>query len=308
MNINKLVVGLLSVGFCCGCFAGEAVSGPNGKVDFSTGNMDGNSGNNFMGSFAFPLGTNFGFQVDALFTDVADRDFYGTGAHLFWRDSEKGFFGIVAGGVHEEYLESWAGGLEGELYLGDFTLGAQGGVANMDYDLGALPFFNTDQTEYYAIADVGFYPTDNLLLSLSHTRAFGNGMTQAQVEYQTPLAGVSLFADVGQGEYNYDHALVGIRYYFGAKEKSLKCRHRQDDPQNMLNAILYNVGTSSAEFGSKMEEFYRRLFDDSLRSGGGSFGAIGGSFGAIGGSGGSSWSSDRFSDTFSVDSDIIAIP
>ena len=308
--MNKLIVVFLGLSLGGVCFAGDAVSAPNGKVSISTGSLDSYTEKSFMGSFTVPLGTNFGFQADVLYSDIDDTDLYGAGAHLFWRDSDKGLLGITLGGVHQEYVDAWSAGLEGEYYLGNFTLGARGGFAALDFAGGPFPFFDTDQDDYYVAAEVGFYPIDNLLLSLSHTFAFGNGLTQGKLEYQTPLRGVSLYADFGQGDNNYDHALVGLRYYFGEKDKSLKNRHRQDDPANMLNPILYHIGTSSAEFGNKMEEYHHRLFDDSLRSGGfsGDAGPFSGGSGGSGGGSGGSWSAFRFSDTFSVDSDITAIP
>jgi len=302
--LNKLFVVFLSVSLGGICFAGDAVSAPNGKMGVSTGSMDSHARKNFMGSFTVPLGTNFGFQADVLYNDVAETEFYGAGAHLFWRDSDFGLMGITLGGIHGDNVDSWSAGLEGEYYLGNCTLGARGGIAGLDLAFGPVPFFDTDQEEYYAAAEAGFYPVDDLLLSVSHTYVFGNGLTQGKLEYQTPLNGVSFFVDIGQGENNYDHALVGLQWYFGGGDKSLKSRHRQDDPANMLNSILYNIGTSAAEFNSNAKEYYHRLFDDSLRSGGGSLGFSGGSSGDSGGS----WSTFRFSDTFSASSDIIVMP
>jgi len=51
-------------------------------------------------------------------------------------------------------------------------------------------------------------------------------------EFQPGFAavpGLSFFADGEIGEDDYYSALAGIRYYFGPT-KSLKNRHRQDDP------------------------------------------------------------------------------
>ena len=243
----------MSMGVGAFSYAGDAVSGPNGKAGVSIGEMDGESGNRFEGSFSIPMGSGFGAQVDALYTDVYDLNFYGMGAHLFWRDSEKGLLGVTAGAIHEDdILDSWAGGVEGEYYLGSFTLGAQGGFANIDYQIGSLSFIETDETGTYASGQAGYYLLDDLLLSLSYTHALDNGLVQCQIEYQTPLNGMSLFADVAQGNDDYDHALLGIRYYFG-KQKSLKLRHRQDDPPNVLHSIMYNIGTYGAEFNKKAE-------------------------------------------------------
>ncbi len=97
--------------------AGEAVSGLNGKLAYSGGSMEGDTGQNGLGSFSFPITHNFGFQADGLYTDVSDREFYGAGAHLFWRDWDRGLLGIAGGTVHEDDLDSGLIGLEGECYL-----------------------------------------------------------------------------------------------------------------------------------------------------------------------------------------------
>ena len=62
------------------------------------------------------------------------------------------------------------------------------------------------------------------------------GWYGGRVEYQPALdalPGLSFFADVADGEKSYDHAVAGIRFYFGTN-KSLIKRHREDDPANSL--------------------------------------------------------------------------
>ena len=51
-------------------------------------------------------------------------------------------------------------------------------------------------------------------------------------EYQA-MASVSIFADLATGEDDYEHVLVGAKYYFGG-DKSLIKRHREDDPPNNI--------------------------------------------------------------------------
>jgi len=48
--------------------------------------------------------------------------------------------------------------------------------------------------------------------------------------------------------------LVGLRYYFG-QEKSLKLRHRQDDPPNILYTIQSQIGIYGAEFNQRAGEY-----------------------------------------------------
>jgi hypothetical protein len=59
-----------------------------------------------------------------------------------------------------------------------------------------------------------------------------------------------LTAEAALGNHGYDHLLFGIRYYFGAN-KSLRARHREDDPPGLMHQILYGLGLYGAEFNHK---------------------------------------------------------
>jgi len=246
--MRKIIAVVMSLVVCSiSVMAGEAVSEANGKVDFSLGNMDSDLGGNLTGSYTMPLSSNIGFQVDGLYTHVSDRSFLGAGAHLFWRDSEIGLIGLTVGGIYQEDVYGLSAGVEAEYYLGLATLGLRGGVAKVKFDSRMAPVVSKDPADYYAGADLGIYPLTNLLVSLSYTRAFDDNLLQAGVEYLTPLENVSLFVDVARGGHDYEHALFGVRYYFGG-DKSLKSRHREDDPPNMLKGLLYSMGLYGAEY------------------------------------------------------------
>ena len=63
----------------------------------------------------------------------------------------------------------------------------------------------------------------------------GDFLGSLGVEYQLDLAwasGLCVFAEGAIGEGSYDRWYGGIRYYFGSK-KSLKLRHRTDDPSSL---------------------------------------------------------------------------
>lgn len=278
----KLFLSVLMTGVVgATAWAGDAVSGINGKLGYLAGDMDGNRGNNVEGSISLPVGRQYGVQVDALYSDVSGRDFYGLGSHLFWRNSTNGLLGITCGAVREnDLLDSWAGGVEGEYYLGKFTFGSQMGLANINYQGGPLPFIETDKTDFYVSGSVGYYPMDNLLLSFSYTQSMDNGMGRFQVEHQTHFPGVCVYGDVAVGEYDYSHTMIGVRYYFG-KKKNLILRHREDDPNNYLKNMLYTIGSYGAEFNSNANRYVA-----SGGSGGGSDGGYGLIISIIGGSSG----------------------
>ena len=66
------------------------------------------------------------------------------------------------------------------------------------------------------------------------------------IEYQTRVEGLSLFANASKGDNDYDHVIGGIRYYFG-KQKSLIERHRKDDPPSLLFAGASELARATEE-------------------------------------------------------------
>jgi hypothetical protein len=251
---NMAILVILCIGSVAA--AGEAVSEVNGKVGYAGGSMEGDWGNNAFASGSVPLTTNLGFQLDGLYTDVSDRDFYGSAAHLFWRDSDKGLLGLVGGGIDEDDITSLRGGVEGEYYVKQFTLSASVGVASLEYENGPYPFIDDDVTDFFAGAGVRYYPWEDLMFSVSYLHAFDNGLVLGTAEYQTPIPGLSVFAQVAGGDHDYDHALFGVQFYLGSR-KSLMLRHRADDPPSLVPDILYGVGLYGAEYHKQARAFVR---------------------------------------------------
>ncbi len=71
-----------------------AVSTPNAKIE-SAGGSSGSSGAGYQaGAIALPLGTDFGFQADALIGERATGQFAGGAGHFFWRDPAIGSMGV----------------------------------------------------------------------------------------------------------------------------------------------------------------------------------------------------------------------
>jgi len=246
-------------------FAGDAVSSLNGKMDFSYGDMDSNRGRSLTGSINIPLAKYWGLQANGLYTHVSQRSFYGTGLQLFWRNSDKGLIGVGVAGVHNSDIDSYIGGMVGEYYLGNFTLGVKAGVANIDYAIGPVPFIETDETDPYVGASIGFYPIENLLLEASYSYSFDNNLYACKIEYQTPIQGFSVFVDLSTGDQDYDQSLLGIRYYFG-KGKSLIKRHREDDLQNNVTHVINNIGTYGAEYKKEAKAYNEkaRAYNESI--------------------------------------------
>ena len=55
-----------------------------------------------------------------------------------------------------------------------------------------------------------------------------------------------MFANASTGDNDYNHAIGGIRYYFG-KQKSLIERHRKDDPPNLLFVGASEIARATEE-------------------------------------------------------------
>lgn len=254
-----------------GTVAAEAVSGVNGKVDFSAGNLDGWDGKVAGGSVAGRLTEDFGWQGDALWSRIGGQDFYGLGGHLFWRDPQRALLGITGSGIQRDGVDSYQIGIEGEYYLPRMTWLAGAGYANVKYDQ-PVPFIDSDAKGSYLTAQVRYYLTDDLALSVGGLHALDNNLGIASAEYQTPVAGLSLFATAAKGDNDYDHAMVGIRYYLG-KSKSLMSRHRTDDPENSTSTNLWVLGTYGAEYNKKMASYVESLGSGSTGSSG-SFGSV----------------------------------
>ncbi|MEN6333269.1 MAG: hypothetical protein ABFE01_03355 [Phycisphaerales bacterium] len=229
--------------------AGEAVSGLNGKIAYSGGSMEGDCGQNGTGSVSLPLGDNFGLQADGLYTNVSDRDFYGAGGHLFWRDWDKGLLGVTGATLQEDEISAGLVAAETECYLSRFTLAAGAGVATIDYD-ESVPFIDSDPTNFYGSLGLRYYPLDDLMLAGSYVYVFDNSLVLGELEYQTPIHGLTFFAEFAGGENDYEHALFGVQFYLG-KSKTLIRRHREDDPPSIVRQALYAVGTYGAEYNKK---------------------------------------------------------
>lgn len=204
---------------------GPAVSGPNGKLSLQGGAVDGDGTGLVVGSGSLPLGRSFGAQLDGA-AGAVDGDFYGAvGGHIFWRDPEAALVGLTASHATLDDTDMQRYGAEAELYLPQVTFGVRAGYQTGDVDNG-----------FFGNGDVSWYVTDDLRLSIGGGYASHEGFGRAGVEFQPGIAalpGLAFFADGEVGENGYDRVLAGFRYYFG-DTKSLKLRHRQDDPGDIV--------------------------------------------------------------------------
>ncbi len=212
-----------------------AVSGVNGKLAFEGGAWDANGFNNEeliqgIGSLSMPLGCMFGLQLDAGAGEFGDANSVGVGGHLFMRDPNSYLFGVHA--TYEDWsfnapaldVESVKIGAEAELYLGNVSLEAWAGVEDT----------NRTSSDFFGKLTAAFYVTDDLRLAagVRHSNDVTSGVIGA--EWQMPDMPLALTADAEFGENDYQAFSIGAKFYFGAEQKSLINRHRQDDPDDGL--------------------------------------------------------------------------
>ncbi len=217
-----------------------AVSTLNGKFEFDAGVLTlpapGFAGR-AAGAVTLPVGTQFGLQADFSAASAGGTTF-GAALHLFSRDPASHLIGGTLGVMRTPGATVLAAGPEAELYFDRWTIEAWGGVSF------ARPAVGPDRVRPFGMADVAFYPHDNLRLSLGLSMLDGYGAVHAGAEYM--LDGfdmpVSLTADARLGQDGAILATVGLRGYFGAAPKPLIDRHRQDDPTDRGSALYAAAG------------------------------------------------------------------
>lgn len=257
--------GLIKVGatigavFCVQCFLassglaeGPAVSSPNGKLDLAigAGSEDESGLFKFGGSLSLPFGDDFGAQVDVSIQGLDDPA-VSAALHLFTRDPSSHLIGVTAGVVHTDAATMGAIGVEGELYLDRISLEGWVGYAGLDYSDSVA----VDKNGLFALADIAFYPTDDLRLSLGVASVLEYESVSLGAEYQLPDMPLSLTADVRLGEDGATRAMAGLRFYIGQDGKSLIDRHRQDDPRDRGFDLFAAAGRQVLERDAVASDF-----------------------------------------------------
>ena len=247
-------------------FSGEAVSALNAKIEAGgfhisfddNGNDDTDlesaHGYSVQGAVSLPLGSQFGLQIDAgalhgsadanspAGSQGLDMEAYGLGGHLFWRDPGTGLLGVYAHQTEYDIegvdITHRRFGVSGEAYLGNVTLKGFGGQDHVKYDSF------TDGTYWAASGEVDFYITDDFMLKAGVEHSFNatSGFAGIEAAFSSSSVASSLFADVSFGN-SGTTAMAGLRFYFGPEAKSLKRRHREDDPDINLFDSFGAIGS-----------------------------------------------------------------
>jgi hypothetical protein len=226
-------------------FQGEkpAVSGPNGKLELGFGRLDGDAfigtptGTLYgVGSLSLPVGHNLGVQFDV----GTSGDMGGAAFHGFWRNPESGLLGFYA-----HYIAPLNGiangttrfGGEGELYFDKVSIEAFAGADLVDTG-------GTQTTHFTGEILGAFYLTDNFRVHAGITHSLDRTAGRAGFEAMlSPGANnIAVFGDAALGQNAYT-VRGGVKVYFGESGKSLKARHREDDPHSRLFDPFSFAGT-----------------------------------------------------------------
>lgn len=233
-----------------------AVSGINGKLEFAYDYLDEDELDGHLnlysasGSVSVPVADQFGLQIDAGVGQLDLSNFegnttaVGVGAHGFWRDPNTALLGAYGHYVRlsgdGEDSSVWRLGAEAEAYLDRVSIETFVGADIIDSDANNDTYFSGDLV-------AAFYPSDNLRLHAGVGHQFDQTFAKLGGEAMMPFASnnVSLFADgnIGGDVQSYQ---AGLRIYFGEAGKSLKARHREDDPKNRL-LNFWGIGSLDAD-------------------------------------------------------------
>jgi hypothetical protein len=180
------------------------------------------------GTFAFPLGSNFGAQFDGS-AGAEGGGFAGQAAgQVFWRNPASALVGVY--GAYSRYDDGFEPdaarlGAESELYFSRFTLS---GIAGVNFD---------DNDRFFAQARASLYVDDNTKIFAGYVRddtgaeSAGVNAAAAGFEHLFASTGVSIFGEARVGDHDYRAAWAGIKFYLGGPTgsgKSLIGRDRED--------------------------------------------------------------------------------
>lgn len=228
----------------------RAVSTTNVRVE-AAGGYNGSGFGEVGGSLAVPLGDAFGFQIDAMGGMAEENGIAGAAAHLFWRDPEVGALGLYgsylygtgdwgfdSNGFANSGMNNFKGGLEGQLYLGQFTLQGIVGVEWNNFGNGnAYAYSGESEARFFDDIRLAWYATDDFKLSIGHRYTNGANQLVGGLEYLANFGGgtaASLFVDASYSNERPDYSyygnrssgddftvLAGIRVYFGSGNASV---------------------------------------------------------------------------------------
>jgi hypothetical protein len=240
MHAIATTVGRVAVALLCLCSAAAAddpaVSGPNGKFSVEGGGSADDGEGVATGSFALPVGHDFGMQADGAVGSFDDELLGGLALHLFARDPTRYLFGVYGSHHTWDRINIWRAALEGELYIGPVTLEGIAGYESLGVPsiVDGQAVLSLDDNHLFGQADAAYYITDDFKIYAGYRYINETSFGAAGTEYlirglEVPVA---LFARGDFGDEFVQNVTGGLRIYLSDDPgKSLIDRHRQDDPK-----------------------------------------------------------------------------
>jgi hypothetical protein len=214
-----------------------AVSAPTATVMAVGGSASGQGTGGGAAGVSFPITHSIGGQIDAALTKAGATGGGDAGLHLFTRDPNSYLVGTTFEFTRFGTVNSYRYGVEGEAYLGDFTIAPAGGIQRGGANKGTT-------TAGFASLEVDYYINDRLKTAISFGGYSSYRTVLAEAQWQpSEAAPFSLFVNAGSAVATDHHGVVlaGVRYTFGAPSSTIKERDRHGDPE-----ILLQSGASSA--------------------------------------------------------------
>jgi hypothetical protein len=255
-------------------YYGPAVDGVNSKVEPFGGRLANRTIAGSQGALSVPLSGPFGIQIDGAVGRFDQRGFANIAGHFFWRNPGQGLLGIYSsytfwdqfGGANVGQLA-----VEGEYYAGRWTLQGIAGVESGNaasntftnttiVPPGGGPVFPAGvitttsftsiydvRTRFFDQINVKYYLTDDWVAYAGHRYLGGKNALALGSEFAFPFANrfkASAFVEARVGEGEFRGVWGGLKFYFGAKDKPLIARHRQDDPNIWSADTLFSIVNS----------------------------------------------------------------
>ncbi len=264
-----------------------AVDAVNYKLDGFGGELSNRTFYGSNGSVTFPLGGQFGAQIDGTLGGLDNRFAAAAAGHLFWRNPGAGLLGVYGswnywdqfGGANVGHVAA-----EGEAYWGQFTLQGIVGVEFGNSVSGTTPAGVTATTvvgpvittttamtaslingfsvptRVFDEINLKYYFTNDISGYAGHRYLGGRNALALGAELAQPLGrGVmaSAFVEGWVGEDSFTGIWGGLKLYFGPNDKPLITRQRTEDPNNWdvdnFFGILNNHTTNTTSSSSSTE-------------------------------------------------------
>lgn len=264
-----------------------AVDGINGKAEALGGTLGHKTLGGAAGAFTVPLGYQYGAQIDLQGGSLGGGGFGSIGGHAFWRNPGSGLLGAY---VSHTYWDSAFGGVhvtqvggEGEYYFGRWTLQ---GVAGVEFGDSAsrstasivtvvppvggkfgLPAGTIStatfiqgydvKTQFFDQINLKYYFQDNWATYIGHRYLGGQNALALGSEWALPVNNTimaSAFVEGRIGSGNSQGVWLGLKAYFGQRNKTLIERHRQDDPP--IWSALASAVNSYFQSGNRGAQYF----------------------------------------------------